>query len=697
MKFSWDWIKELSQTSLSAEAAAELLSSKAFEVEGVEGDVFDIKILPNRPDCLSHIGIARELCALEGRRFIAPSYEYATGTHPAVSVEIRDTQGCPRFSALVMRDVQVGPSPDWLKERLGSSGLRSINNVVDVTNYVMLELGQPMHAFELSKVDRIIVRPAEEGEQLKALDEAQTEYPLDGSILVVADSSKPLSIAGIKGGADSGISHDTHDILLEAANWQPQSIRAASRKLGLKTDASTRFTYGVDPNLTAPALMRAAELLIKVAQARTDGDIVDAYPHPVKERTIALDPIYTRSLLGIEIGEGQMRAILESLGFEVADDHGKLLVTVPTRRLDVSEQEDLIEEVGRLYGFEAIPAAAPVLPIYSESAWVAEESDSVAWDELSVVREREHIGRLLAGAGYAEVYNYAFLSDELKALLRSEASHELQQPQSSEYRWLRTSLVPRLLVNARDNLRFFDEIKLFETGHVFDHVVQGKESARLGLLVAARTSRPESAQEFYELKGAIDLVLQRLGVGDYYYDDAGDLEWAAEAVGALASGSRACIRLEGSGKVIGCVGMVSGRITETLKLKGVAAVAELDLRVLIAHAQQEREFEPLPKYPAIIRDIAIMVDQGVKIDDIIQTVHDADAAGLIQDVDVFDIFLPTGKEKIKEEGDTPAYGKSVAFHVIFRASDRTLRDDEVAVAETAIKVALQENLGAQIR
>jgi phenylalanyl-tRNA synthetase beta chain len=693
MKFSFEWIKELSATTLSPQQAADLLSAKAFEVESVEDDVMDIKILPNRPDCLSHVGIARELCALEGRRFAAPQYEYTTGSHPAVSIEVQDHEGCPRFSALVITGVTVGPSPSWLKDRLERLGMRSINTVVDVTNYVMLALGQPMHAFDLQKIDGLVIRRARDGERLAALDEARTEYTLTSDMLVVADQSKPLAIAGIKGGADSGISTGTTRVLLEAAHWDPSSVRATSRSLGLRTDASIRFSYGVDPNLTAAALVYAAQLLKKAGAGTADGAIIDVYPKPRVARELLLDPEYTRSLLGTDIGDAQMRSILESLGFDVHDGDGGYNVTVPTRRMDVEGQEDCAEEIARVYGYDAIPSAAPLVSAFDDARWVQEDAEGIAWDEYAFIRERGAIAHLLAGAGYTEVYNYAFLSDELKELMRAGELYELAQPLSADYRWLRRSLIPRLLVNARDNVRFFDQVRLFETGHVFDHIGTGRESTRLGLVLAKKGNDTDM---FYELKGAVDLLLQRLGVADYYFDDIDPMQWDASAVHATVTGARALIRLEGDGHVIGFVGVVSGRIAEALKLKGGAVVAEFCLRSLIRHAQREREFAPLPKYPSVVRDIAVLVDQGVKIDDILNAAQNA-GGDIVEDVDVFDIFVPTGKEKIKPEGDTPEYGKSVAFHVVFRASDRTLTDKEVATAESAIKKALQENLGAQVR
>ncbi len=686
MKFSYEWIKELGGLTVTAEAAAELLTAKSFEVESVSADgVMEVKVLPNRPDCLSHLGLARELCALTNMRFAAPSYEYKITSHPTIPVDVQDDQACPRYSALVVRGVQVKKSPDWLRERLELCGLKSINTVVDVTNYVMLELGQPMHAFDLKKIERIVVRRAKAGEKLKAIDDARTEYTLDPSMLVIADNEKPVAIAGVKGGADSGITDDTADVLLEAAHFDPSSVRATSRKLGLRTDSSIRFSYGTDPNLTTAALVRAGELLRKAADGTPEPEFMDVYPHPKHATELVLDPEHARSLLGADIGDGQMRALLSALGFETAEHEGKMKVVVPTRRSDITGAGDLAEEIGRVYGYDAIPSVPPLLPIYDEKNWVKEDAEGIVWDEFGFIRERSAIAHLLAGAGYSEVYNYAFVPEETK--------YELAQPQSADYRFLRASLVPRLLLNARDNLRFVDEIKLFETGHVWDHLDEKRESTRLGLILARKSGK----ELFYELKGAVDLLLERLGVADYYYDDAAAVHWDAGAVNATAVGQQALIRLEGDGHIIGFIGGVSVRTTGALKIKGQAAVAELCLRSLIRHSQREREFEPLPKYPSVMRDIAVLVEQGVKIDDLIQTIQEADNAGIVQDVDVFDIFQPTGKEKIKAEGDTPEYQKSVAFHIIFRAADHTLTDSEVTHVESAIKEALQEKLNAQIR
>jgi phenylalanyl-tRNA synthetase beta chain len=296
-----------------------------------------------------------------------------------------------------------------------------------------------------------------------------------------------------------------------------------------------------------------------------------------------------------------------------------------------------------------------------------------------------------------------FISDEMCELLKLDGSHELAQPQSPEYRWLRTSTVPRLLTTARDNLRFTERAALFETGHVFDHIGTGRESTRLGLVLADRDA---STELFYELKGAVSLLLERMNVGETVFDDTEPFPWDPAALNATLPGRRAVIR-DGDGAVLGFIGAVHGRVAEALKLKGAAAVAELDLRALVVAAQQAREFEPLPKYPGVTRDISVLVPVDTKIDDILQVIQGAETGGLVADVDVFDIFTPTGREKLKAEGDTPEYpperpsgragGKSVAFHILLRSDERTLTDKDADAAEAEIRRVLQEQLGARVR
>jgi phenylalanyl-tRNA synthetase beta chain len=699
MKFSYEWIQELSGVKLSVEDGAEQLRRAFEDIEVSESDsgmpLLDIEVLPNRPDALSHVGIARELAALTGAVWHETGEQCTTAAHGDVSIRIEDEQACPRYTGLAVRGVQVGPSPDWMVSRLEALGLKSINNIVDVANYVMLETGQPMHVFDIHKLTGgIVVRRAKKGESLKALDEAQTEYALNPSILVIADKQGPVAIAGIKGGEGTGVTEQTHDILLEAATFDASAIRRGSMALGLRTDASVRFSYGVPPELTTRALALAARLLDDIAGGAVDGAAVDAYPrvrHPVK---LVLNTDYTRSLLGADISDGDIFKALTNLGFEVAGSGTALQIGVPSWRLDISRQEDLIEEVGRMFGYENIPSVPPVVHAFDERGWLKEEED-VVWDEASYIRERYGIGRLLAGDGYTETYSYSFLSDELVEIIGLEDLPELTMPQSSQFRWLRTSLVPRLLLQARDNLRFTKAANLFETGHVFFRVVNGKEPTRLSLIRAAAGNATKE-DVFYELKGSVEHLLAQLGITDTYVDDAEPFSADAAALAVTAPGRQAAIK-DGNGTTLGFLGQIHPAMAGKLKLKGRAAIAELDLRALISHAREEREFASLPKYPAVERDISMLVAADIKIARIMEAVQGVDTSGLVRDVDVLDIFVPTGKEKLAPEDDRHDYGKSVAVRIVFRSDERTLTDDEVTIVEDAIKQALRDKLEARIR
>ena len=692
MKFDYQWIQELSGIDTPAQEAASLLNAKACETEDLGDGLFDCDILPNRPDLLSHVGLARELAALSGKQFNGPDSDALASGQGSVSVHIEDGSACTRYSGLIVRGVRVGPSPEWLRNRLERVGVGSVNNVVDVVNYLMLEIGQPMHAFDLARLSGgIVVRRAKRGERLVALDDARTEYELDEDTLVIADDSGPVAIAGIKGGVTTAVSEDTRDVFLEAAVFDSSIVRAGSTKLGLRTDASVRFSYGVSTGLPLIALMRAAAMLTELAGGTADAQAVDAYPKPWHSVKLTVSTAYTGSLLGADIKVNDMVAILSRLGFSVhASDH-TLEVSVPQWRLDIERQEDLVEEIGRVHGYNEIEAVPPVVHAYDERSWVRDDED-VPWDEYGHIRERQNFMRLLASDGFSEVYNYAFYSDELVDKLGLDHLHELALPQSSHYRWLRTSLVPRLLLVVRDNLRFEKNVRLMETGHVFDHL-GGLESTRLALA----TVGPGTGEDrFYELKGAVDHLAAELGITDLWFDDAEPF-FADAAVLALTARGRCANIKDKNGKMLGFIGQVAPNAAASLRIKHAGAVVELDLRALVRHAQAEREYEPLPKYPAVERDISMFVSDEVRVRQILEAIHAADEAGLVRDVDVMDIFVPTGDEKLAPEYSRHEYGKSIAVRIVFRSDERTLTDEEVTVVEDTIKRALQDRVDARVR
>ncbi|MDP2951432.1 MAG: phenylalanine--tRNA ligase subunit beta, partial [bacterium] len=420
MIFSYNWLKEYLQGKvLSAEKVADLLCFHSFEIEGLEKKgndwLIDIDVLPNRAhDCFSHLGIAREVAILTGAKFVLPSFKKGAKKQPikaktnkgfseVFTLKVESKDDCPRYTAQLISGVGVGESPKWLKDKLSLLGLKPINNIVDITNFVMLETGQPLHAFDADKIkEQIIVRRARKGEVIKALDEAKTEYKLDESIIVIADIEKPIAIAGIKGGLETGIDKNTKNILIEAANFNPVLIRKASQKLKLRTDASNRFEHEITPALIDFSQQRVLNLIVEIAGGMAKGSLVDFYPNKVKERQIELNLEYVKRLLGLEITKIKIEQILRKLNFSFKrKSNNQLLVIVPTSRLDLQIAEDLIEEIGRLYGYNNIK---PVFP---------EVILKPSQENQEFVFENE-IKNLFKEFVFAEAYNYSFTSENIK-------------------------------------------------------------------------------------------------------------------------------------------------------------------------------------------------------------------------------------------------------------------------------------------
>ena len=469
MKFSYNFLQSLFEKKLpNPEKLGEILTLHAFEVESIEkfkkDFVFDIDITPNRAaDCLSHYGIAREISVLTGLKLRSIEFDISIESDLLIDIDIKDTKECPRYTARIIEDVKVTQSPKEIKDRLMACGLEPINNIVDAANYVMLETGQPMHVFDLDKVDKIIVRRAQK-EFIIGLDDKK--YDLGSSILVITDSKKPIAIAGIKGGRDTGVDKNTKRILLEAANFDQLLIRKASQRLNLKTDASFRFEHGYDPNLTELGINRLTEMI-----KGKPGKIIDKYPKKRTPLKIKLDVNRVEKLLGVEIKKPF--DILKSLGMGVKNN----IVTVPTFRPDITSEVDLIEEIGRIHGYSNLKSELPMIYMNPEirNKWIDKTQD------------------ILKMAGFTETYNYSFVSKKEKGV-------ELENPFSEDMYYLRTSLLTNLIKTAKGN------VKLFEIGKVY-----GKERLMLAGIIAGKN-------KFYQLKGVVDLILQGLGITGNYYD-----------------------------------------------------------------------------------------------------------------------------------------------------------------------------------
>jgi len=707
MKISYNWLQSFFKKKLPApEKLANLLTMHSFETELVSqldrDYLLDVSISPNRAhDCLSHLGIAQEIAAILKYPFEPIDYSKKLKVKKGESVK----NLCPRYTAGALINVKVKSSPQWLKERLKICGLRPINNIVDIANYVMLETGQPLHAFDADRlttviaseakqsrgktasatglprgsaprndIKTIIVRRAKKREKMITLDDEK--YVLDENILVIADIKNPVCIAGVKGGKGPGIDNQTKRVILEAANFSPQIIRQGSQQLKLKTDASWRFEHELDPNLTKQAIDMAAYLIQEMAQGEMLEGIVDVYPKEVKPKKINLDTSRVKSLLGIDIPVKEIKGILERLGLKIQNPKPKILyVTIPTRRLDVSMPEDLIEEVGRLYGFEKIPSQLPAATLVPP-----ERNEELIY--------QNKIRDILVNLGFSEVYNYSFIGEKEANLYQSKpALIEVANPVSQEQKYLRPSLILNLLNNVRENKKYFEEIRLFEIGKVFQKVprAKGKEEEKLAGIISleSKSNQDEKAPEFYRLKGIIDSVLNQLRISDIWYDDA--LGKSSPVPDFCHSVRRAEIKI--ADDCLGWLGEIDIKVLAEMGIDYRLAGFELNFKKLVALATEERIYSPPSRYPAMVRDIALLVDIGIKVEEVLNLIH---AAGgpLIKDIDLFDIYL--GEE-------IPQGKKNLAFHIIYQADDRTLTDKEVNQLQEKIIKALEEEGGWEVR
>jgi phenylalanyl-tRNA synthetase beta chain len=678
MIFSYKWIKEYIKGRLpEPKKLAELLTMHSFEVEEAKrarGDsVLAIDVLPNRAvDCFSHIGIARECAVLTNSKFQMPDAnsreEKKLKAKDFISVEVRDKRACPRYTAKAITGVKVGTSPKWLKERLKICGLRPINNIVDIANYVMLETGQPLHAFDGEKLEgeKIIVRFAKNREKIVTLDE--DVFDLGPNILVIADEKKPVAIAGIKGGKIPEIDKKTKVVIVESANFNPQIIRRGSQKLKLKTDASIRYEHGIDPNLTELAAKRVCYLIQKIAKGKIAQGAVDVYSQKVFPKRVRLDLNYAKSLLGIEVPKREIIKIFKNLEFKIKKlSKNTLEVLIPTRRLDISIPEDLIEEIGRVSGYGKIKADFP-----TSSLIPPKRNLDIFWEDVTK--------NILKETGFTEVYNYSFFGEKEAKLFGYKKNEliEVENPISVEHKYLRASLIPNLLKNVEKNSKQFREIRIFELGEIFTlrQAQDKKEKRQLTGLI--------SGEGFYWAKGVVDLLLNKLGISNVWYDDYGP---TPEESKAACWHPKKCAEIKIDGEEIGFLGEISPRILDSLSIPEKVVLFDIDFKKLSKLASEEHEYRPISKFPAAVRDIAILVPRMIKVEEVLNKIEEA-GGDLIRDIDLFDIYegeeLPQGK-------------KNLAFHIIYQAKDRTLSPKEIDEVQNKITKRLGKNPDWQVR
>jgi len=635
--------------------------------------ILEAEITPNRPDCLGHIGVARELGAAAGRDFKANFMPpYIEGVQPPagelidIAIDVPDL--CSRFVAVPITGVKVGPSPDWVQRRLRAAGVRPISNVVDATAYVMLEHAKPTHVFDAGKLagKQLHVREAREGESLLCLD-GQTRKVGPG-MLVVADAKGPVAIGGIIGGEESGVSDATTDVVIESAGWDGVNIRATSRALGLRTDASLRHEKGLAPETAMAAARRAAALVRDWAGGQVHADWVDVYPRPQEPVRIQLEPQKIDGLLGVIVPPDESQRILRNLDFQVRADKGTWDVLPPVFRLDVELPEDVVEEVGRIYGIDRIPAT---LPGSRRTSWNVAPPEDHQW----MLRD------VLLGAGFDEVVAPALVPQRLlKRLGLADGARTLFNPMSDELDTMRTSLLPSLLSVARYNQnRTAERVDVFELARVY----RGKradgladEQIRLTVLARVDASPDAGRRGFLRLKSVMDRFAQDLVVGTVRYLRASpDLYHPGRTASIMVGGSE-----------IGVVGELHPSTLAVFDLDGRAVALDIDAEALIA-ARGQRKATELPRYPAVHRDIAVVVDPNVSAGELHRTIKDAGGNSL-ESLRAFDEY----------RGDQVAEGrKSIAFTLTFRSPERTLTDAEVEKAMSEIRKRLEKKHGAGVR
>ena len=680
MLFSYHWLQEYIKGKLPAPAKlAELLNMHAFEVEGMQkkgrDTIFDIAVLPNRAhDCLSHTGMAREIVAVAKLKLQLPKtkqIKVQKGRLTPLKVRIQSTELVPRYTALLIEGVTIGKSPKWIAQHLEAVGVNSINNIVDLTNFIMLETGQPLHAFDYEQIEghTMNVREAKEGEKLETLD--NQVFSLPKGALVIEDAKHLVDLAGIKGGKVSAISSNTRNIILQAANFNAATIYRTKSQLKYTTQAADIYAHQIDPNLAMEALERAYALCAELGIGGKIVQVVDLYPKSASWRTkrITLDMQFASSLLGIPLSQKEAKRILESLDCQVALAKNRLQVTCPTRRLDLTMQEDLVEEIGRIVGYETIPAAFPIAPIASPS-----KNNELLW--LSKIRSA------FKGLGFTEVYNHSFIGDKDFSPFAYSATDkaklvEVENPLSSEFSHLRDSLLENLLKNVRDNQKKTETIRIFEAGNTFRQR-KGKfaETNMLGALMYNGS--------FYEIKGVCDFILNSLGISSAWYDEyqATSKESRAEI---WHKGKSAEIKVDG--EEIGFLGEISSRVNAALKISKPVGALNLNLQKLILLASEEISYRAPSRFPASTRDIAILVPLQAKVSEAMNVLTGA-GGPMVRDIDLFDMY----------EGEHLAQGKkNLAFHIIYESADRTLTSKEVDTLHNQIIKAVEENPEWEVR
>ena len=671
MNISLQWLNQYLDRPTDADEVDRVLTDVGFPIDGreeVDGDVMlDVEVTSNRPDCLSHVGAARELAAATDRKLKTPAIELpadsATDVISLTSVDNQAADLCPLYTARVIRNVKIGPSPDWLVRHLQAIGLRAVNNVVDITNFVLHELGQPLHAFDMDKLDggRIVVRRALGGERFTAID--GTKHELRDSMLVIADASKPVAIAGVMGGLDSEVGDDTVNILLESARFDPLSVRSTSRALKLSSDSSYRFERGVDPAGVDRASQRAAQLILELAGGELATGVIEAGDTTIPEPIVQMRPERCNQLLGLELPVELLIKLLTALELSPLYEEGLITCTIPSHRLDLHREVDLIEEIARLHGFDHIP--------------VEQKMHVTTRPPQAMIEGRRKVISTLAAHGYCQTITFSFLPDAAaKAFAVDLELVNVDEDKKKAESALRTSVLPSLLACRKGNQDAGNhDVKLFEIAQTFGRRGgEYVESRRLALLVDA----DDASIAMRTLRGTLEELFDVMGCGDLNIVAAEHVPTWLDAAANI---------VDASGAIVGTYGPASSAILKQFDLQTPVVIAELDYPTLVSQYPPHPQVSSLPRFPAIERDLSILVDEATPWASIDAAVVAAKPA-LMERVE----FVTVYRGKPIEKGR-----KSVTFRMRFRDPQRTLEHDEVSGQVDAVISQLQKAVRAELR
>jgi len=691
MRVPFSWLKEYVDIEISPEEMARQLTMAGIAVENIDriSDqevVLELELTPNRADCLGLFNVAREVAAVTGGRLHLPEVkvpEIKEKIEKLAKVEIQAPDRCDRYLARVIRDVRIGPSPTWMQERLQAVGIRPINNIVDVTNYVMFETGQPLHAFDYDTIQdhHIIVRQARLGEKFTTLDKVERE--LEAEMLVIADAGQAMALAGVMGGLETEVTEKTRTILLESAHFDRVSIRRTSRKVGLRSESSTRFEKGIDVEGAALAADRAAQLIAEMGAGSPVLGVIDCYLNPRQSLKVSLRISRTNAMLGTNLNLQEVKALLDRLQLdpEVEDDD-RVVVQIPSHRGDLEREIDLIEEIARLHGYDRIPATLP-------------SGGTTQGIKNDLQKAEDKTKNVLTACGLTEVTTFSMVSPRVFdriALLEEDPLRKvlvLANPLNEEQSVLRTTLIPNLLeVAARNFSRRVTDIAIFEQGHVFHPLAENSADVLPDekLFVAGLTmgdhlpgwsSAPETMDFFY-LKGVVEELLNALGINDYRFNTA--------YLGPTFHPGRSA-EVWGAGDKLGLVAEIHPDILEEYGIPKRVWVFQLDLDQIFSKMDLVKHYVTLTRYPSVQRDLAIIISEELPAATVETKIWEA-GQPLLSQVSLFDVY----------RGKPIAEGcRSLAYSLVYQAADRTLTDDEVNKKHEQVRTALEQDLSVELR